>query len=96
MLLVAACRREPPNGRSVRILEDAKSRLLDGFRSRSGMRSMKRMAAWIEVLLFLIVLTLLTPVLGGYVAAIFERRPQLRARGVGRVRAPHLPSVPDR
>ena len=41
------------------------------------------MAAWIEVALFLIVLTLLTPPLGGYMAAVFEGAPTRARRVLG-------------
>jgi K+-transporting ATPase ATPase A chain len=41
------------------------------------------MAAWIELAVFLAVLTLLTPALGGYMAAVFEGEPNAARRIVG-------------
>jgi K+-transporting ATPase ATPase A chain len=41
------------------------------------------MTAWIEVTFFWIVLTLLTPALGGYMATIFEGAPNRARRALG-------------
>jgi K+-transporting ATPase A subunit len=41
------------------------------------------MEAWSELALFLVVLTVLTPVLGGYMAAIFEGGPHAARRLLG-------------
>jgi K+-transporting ATPase ATPase A chain len=58
---------------------------IDGFRSRPAPRIILRtMAAWIELAFFLIVLTRLTPALGGYMAAVFEGEPNAARRIVGR------------